>query len=268
MFKRDCFSWKSSALCGVALVLLVWTAGCAGESVEKEGAIPGAKANRIPAGQEFAGFLKDYSVLKPNPRLEGEVLTFAKADAQKNLRGYLAIVVDPVQTYLATDADEAMLPEKSREAATRYFQWALTKAVSDAFPVVDEAGPLVLRLRAALIGVDAGGEVAAADRPADANEALDHAVNISEVGIEIELLDSETGEQIAAMVDRTALGAGATVGSTNISRHEKSMAAREAFDEWASRVREFLDAAHELSEADAKRVDQSYQPYGAEPAAR
>jgi hypothetical protein len=219
----------------------------------------------MPAGQEFAGFLKDYSGLKPNPRLEGEALTFAKADAQKNLRGYLAIIIDPVEAYLATDADEAKLPVKSREAATRYFQWALTKAVSDAYPVVDEAGPLVLRLRAALIGVDAGGQVAVADRPADANEAIDNAVNITKVGIEIELLDSETGEQIAAMVDRTALGAGAEVASTNISKHEKSMAAREAFDEWASRVREFLDAEHELSGEDAERANQSYQPYGAEP---
>jgi hypothetical protein len=46
------------------------------------------------------------------------------------------------------------------------------------------------------------------------------------------------------------------------------MAAREAFDEWASRVREFLDSEHELSEQDAQRANQSYQPYGADSAAQ
>jgi Protein of unknown function (DUF3313) len=258
MLRLNNLSLSSSVLYLVAQALLVCTSGCARETE------PSVK--RIEAGQEFAGFLKDYSNLKPSPRFEGEALTFARADAQKTLRSYLAIMVDPVDTYLATDADEAKLPEKSRAAATRYFQWALTKAVSDAYPIVDEPGPLVLRLHAALIGVNVGGEVAAPDRPADPNEAIDNVVNIGKVGIEIELLDSETGEQIAAMVDRTTLGAGAEVASTNISKNEKSRAAREAFDEWASRVREFLDAEHELSEQDAQRADKSYQPYGAETA--
>jgi hypothetical protein len=266
MFRKNSFSSASPALCTAVLGLLVLAAGCT-RTPEPE-ASAGAGAKRIPAGQQFAGFLKDYANLKPSPRLEGEALTFGRADAQKTLRSYLAIMVDPVETYLASDADEAKLPEKSRQAATRYFQWALTKAVSDAYPIVDEPGPLVLRLRAALIGVDVGGEVAAADRPANPDEAIENAVNIGKVGIEIELLDSETGEQIAAMVDRTTLGAGAEVASTNISQHEKSMAAREAFDEWASRVREFLDSEHELSEQDAQRASQSYQPYGAEAAAQ
>jgi hypothetical protein len=169
---------------------------------------------------------------------------------------------------MATDASNAQLPEKSKEAATRYFEWALTRAVSDAYPMVSEGGPLVLRLRAALVGVDTGGQIAPADKPADPNEQIDSAVNIGKVGVEIELLDSETGEQIAAMVDRAPLGSGASVVSANIPSDERSMAAREAFDEWASRVREFLDSQHELSEQDAQRALQSYQPYGSAPTVR
>ena len=44
---------------------------------------------------------------------------------------------------------------------------------------------------------------------------------------------------------------------------EKSLAARAAFDEWAARLKNFLDSAHEIKGDDAKRVDESYQPYGA-----
>jgi hypothetical protein len=126
----------------------------------------------------------------------------------------------------------------------------------------------VLRLRTALIGFDAGGQVAPEDKPADPNEAIENAANIGKVGVEFELVDSVTGEQIAAAVDREPLGDGAEIAAGNISRHEKSMAAREAFNEWARRLRAFLNSAHELKGESAKRADESYQPFGAEPAAK
>jgi hypothetical protein len=261
-------SWRS-----VGLVALAFTASCSRQSqtMNTQTASPQTAKQQVvlrkmPAGKEFSGFLKDYSNLKPNPDLDGTALTFVRNDAQKNLHKYIAMVVDPVQVYLASDADESKLPEKSRGAAARYFQKALFGAVSSAFPVVSEPGPLVLRLRSAIIGVDVGGKIAAADKPAEAENAIDRAVNIGKVGVEMELVDSDTGEQIAAMVDRENLGAGAEIGAVNFSRQEKWAAAREAFDGWARRVRDFLDSAHELSAEDAKRADQSYRPYGEEAA--
>jgi len=215
----------------------------------------------MPAGKEFSGFLKDYSNLKPNPNLDGNALTFVNADEQKNLHKYIAMIVDPVQVYLASDADESKLPEKSRGVGARYFHNALVSAVSSAFPLVDQPGALVLRLRSAIIGVDVGNEVSAADKAAAPEDALDRGINIGKVGVEMELVDSESGEQIAAMVDRENLGAGAEIGAVHFSRQEKYAAAREAFDGWAHRVRGFLDSAHELSGDDAKRADKSYQPY-------
>jgi len=223
-------------------VLLSLPAGCSRP--------PQPSVKKIPAGKEFAGFLSDYSKLKPNPRLEGNALTYAQTDAQKSLRRYVAMMVDPVEVYLATDADEAKVEESTRSAVSRYFEAALVKSVSDAYPVVSEKGPLVLRLRAAIVGVDAGSQTAA------------KAVNVTKVGVEMELVDSETGEQIAAMVDREPLGSGAEVGSAEFTREEKFREAREAFDGWADRVRQFLDAQHELSKEDADRADKSYRPYG------
>jgi hypothetical protein len=35
-----------------------------------------------------------------------------------------------------------------------------------------------------------------------------------------------------------------------------------AFNGWATRLRDFLDSAMELSPADAQRADESYEPYG------
>jgi len=65
------------------------------------------------------------------------------------------------------------------------------------------------------------------------------ALNINKVGVEVELVDSESGGQIAATVDRANLGVGAETASLRTSRDEKFRLARLAFDEWASRVRQF-----------------------------
>ena len=134
----------------------------------------------------------------------------------------MAVIVEPPVVYLATDADEKALPDRGRTALTEYFQHAITAAVEDAFPVVQASGPLVLRLRSAIIGVDVGPAV-----PADQKDekSLDRAINIGKVGIEIEFVDSETGQQIAAAVDRQNLGEGAMVGSVDFSREEKFRAA-------------------------------------------
>ena len=223
---------------------------------------------KMKAGQEYAGFLKDYSKLAPNPALDGDVKTFSQPNAHNNLRNYIAVIVDPVDVYLASNADDAKLPEKTRAAAANYFRAALTQAVFDAFPVVDQPGPLVLRLRAALIGVEDGKAVGAADTPKQDDDVLERAADITKVGVEMELVDSATGEQIAAMVDREPLGQGAVVASRNMSRGEKSAEARRAFEEWADRVRMFLYRSHELSGTDADRVVASYKPYGPSPATK
>jgi hypothetical protein len=91
------------------------------------------------------------------------------------------------------------------------------------------------------------------------SEPLARAIDIGEVGVEFELVDSETGNVIAAMVDQTNLGNGAEIGTHRFSRIERFAAAKEAFDEWAMTLRLFLDLEHELSEEDAALL--GYTPY-------
>ncbi|HYI97959.1 MAG TPA: DUF3313 domain-containing protein [Bryobacteraceae bacterium] len=214
---------------------------------------------KIPSGQQFSGFLKDYAILKTNPSVGGDTLTFVHQDKMKSLRRYVAIIVDPVDIYLSTDAETSLFTPHAREAVSNYFRHALIDAVEDAFPVVDTAGPLVLRLRAAVVGIDLGGELAPIE---SGSEPLKRALVLEKVGVEMELVDSQTGEQIAAYVDKERLGAGAQVGSLNFSREERAAEARAAFDEWAGNVRAFLDVEHVLSAEDAARARDSYVQYG------
>jgi hypothetical protein len=213
---------------------------------------------KMPADQQYSGFLKDYSAMKPNAAVGAEALTYVNPDKMKCLRRYIAIIVDPVDVYVATNADDSLIPTRAGEAVGNYFKYALVKAVSDAFPVVDTPSPLVLRLRSAIVGIDLGGELAPITT---GGETLKRAIVLEKVGVEMELVDSQSGERIAALVDKEKLGSGAQVGSVNFSREERAAEARMAFDEWASRVRTFLDSEHELTGEDAVRASDAYHPY-------
>jgi len=243
------------ALCGpVVIALLVVAAGC-GSKAPAPAANAGVAVKKA-ASKEQSGFLKDYSSLKADSRLEGEVLTYVNPDLNKNLHGYVGVVIDPVEIYMATDGDASQVPAPNAERAALYFKSALIGAVQDALPVVHEAGPLVLRLRAAIVGVDTGGEVQTED-----GKAAGKAVNISKAIVELELQDSVTGDVIAAVQDKEAAGAG-EIGVGQLSREERFQLAKTAMDTWALRVRQFLNAAHELSPADAEKARNSYRPYG------
>jgi hypothetical protein len=243
---------KTAQLIGMSLaavILALCAAGCS-----RQESSTGVKA--LAAGAKTAGFLSSYDNLKPNPDFEN-TQSYVKQDDAKNIHKYFAVIIDPVQIYVSSDADVSKMPDRGRTALAAYFQEAITSAISSAFPVVTEPGPLVLRLRTALIGVDVGSETGA-----KGDGALERGINIGKVGVEMEMVDSITGEQIAAAIDRQNLGEGAVIESEHFTREAKFAAAQQAFDGWAGRLREFLNSAHELSKEDAARADASYHPYG------
>jgi hypothetical protein len=231
-----------------AVLILAMAAGCSQPQP--------VGLKRLEPGAKTAGFLSSYSNLTPNPELEN-TFSYVKHDDVKNVHKYFAMIVEPVQIYVATNADLSKMPDRGRVALAAYFQNAVTRAVSDAFPIVQEPGPLVLRLRTALIGIHVGAETGE-----KAGDALERGIDLGKVAMEMEMVDSMTGEQIMAEVDRQNLGEGATVGSVRFSQDEKSAAAKEAFDGWAARLRAFLDSAEELTPAEVDRVESSYRPYG------
>ena len=190
-----------------AIVFCFWLAALAGCTQEpKPGAESKSALKKVEPGKEFSGFLQDYSKLKPNEKLGGDALTFVNPDKMKGLHRYVAIIVDPVQVYVSSAADPSLIPDSGRGAVAKYFEHALVEAVSDAFPVVESPGPLVLRLRAAIVGIDLGGKVAPLNDPAMVAKPLERAIVLEKVSVEMELVDSESGERIAAAVDKVNPG--------------------------------------------------------------
>ena len=242
----------------VALLILA----CSQDSDPTLGEAGGVLAVKtVPAGQGNSGFLTDYSNLEPHPTIEG-AQTYASPDKLRGLNSYVAMIVDPVEIYVVSDADPSSIPEEGLSALRGYFQYAITSAVADAFPIVDEPSPLALRLRSALVGVDVSEGAIEGELSDETAEPLAQSIIIGDVTVEFELVDSVSGEVIAAAVDSATLGSGAQISATHFSRMERFEAAKSAFDEWAGRLRDFLDEVHEIEGGeDEERANESYQPY-------
>jgi hypothetical protein len=250
MLAKDIF--KTSRCCGVALLVMA-VSSCSRPA-------PKVNLKEAEGGSEYSGFLSTYAHLKPNPNFEN-TMSYVSADPAKNIHRYVAVIVDTPTVYISADATANAVPDRGVWALRDYFQNAISGAIEDAFPVVQSSGPLVLRLRSAIVGIDVGPQLSADQKGPN---TLERALNIGRVGVEMELVDSETGQQIAAAVDRLNLGEGAVVGSVSFSREEKFRAATEAFDGWASRLRQFLDSAEELTKEDVDRVEATNFPYASE----
>jgi hypothetical protein len=108
-----------------------------------------------------------------------------------------------------------------------YFHNALVKAVADGYTVVDQPGPNVIRVRAAITDVEPSDPVA-------------KAMSVDKIGTggaeaEMELLDSMSSARLAAAVDIRQGGQPASRGVWEDTRG--------AFDDWARRFRVWLDEA-------------------------
>src|SRR6185436_21150260 len=106
--------YKRWALCCLAALLLVTGGACSRESKP-------TCVRIMPAGKEFSGFLSDYAKLKPNPDFENTV-SYVNQDPVKNVHKYVAILIEPVVVYVATDAGAKAIPDRGRAALASYFQ--------------------------------------------------------------------------------------------------------------------------------------------------
>ena len=182
-----------------SLVLLVSFAaitGCAStQGVPAEDAQSGTRVAAESA--EFTGFLGDYSGLEPDPT-DSSLLWFEVDDF--NWLDYNGVMLDPLVVYLSPKAENRQIETDQIRALADYFEEAVRAELKEDYPIVDEAAPGVLRIRAALTDL----------RPANpaVNVVTALAVpvrfDLGGAAIEVEFLDPTSGERLAAMVDRKA----------------------------------------------------------------
>ncbi len=187
-----------------------------------------------PRKAERTGFLSDYS------RLEAQSNVSYRYIAPGNQLGnYSKFIIDPViiHFYTGSKAEKAgakgKLKEEDLTDLKNYMHTALVKAIEDRYGIVYHPGPGVARVRVAITNLEK-------------SKIIQNILPISKVAgtglggasLEAELLDSQTGEQIGALVEsqsgkRLSLAGYSTWGD-----------AKAVMNRWAKRFRKRLDEAH------------------------
>ena len=176
-----------------------------------------------------SGFLGSYEGFRVDPGDES-LLWWERGDFDWSR--YRGLILEPVAVaYHAEAADDRLRPEEIGEL-TNAFRDAVVAAVGERYRVTDEPGPDVLRVRCAITDV-------IPVRPAlnaVTSLAAFVAVDVGGAAIEVEFLDSVSGERLAAGVDQK-LGRRVD-GPAALTRFGQ---AHRAFREWARELRVALD---------------------------
>ncbi|UCF43429.1 MAG: DUF3313 domain-containing protein [Planctomycetota bacterium] len=207
---------RTSLLMLLAIVIMVIQGGCAAQRAQR------------------TGFLSDYSRLKPYSDV-----SYRNIPSQETIRRYSKFIVDAVVVHFHAGSktiEERFKGEITEQDITdlkNYMHDAIVNAISDRYGIAYRPGPGVARVRIAitdlkksnvLMNIHPGSKLLGS--------------GLGGASLEVEWLDSQTGEQIAALLesqlgDRLSLDGLSEWGD-----------AKGVMDDWARRFRERLDEAH------------------------
>jgi len=171
--------------------------GCASST----GAVPGR-------------FLSDYSQLRPGHADQARLLYI---NENADFSRYQQAVVDPVVVWDSAGAGFSGVTREELENLAAHFSTVLREQLGHEFELAEQAAPGTLQIRVAIVE---------GRRPSGSGAATVG----GRIGIEVEILDASTAEQLIAAAD-TRVGLGVEPGSSR-----DGSAARKAFDDWALRM--------------------------------
>jgi hypothetical protein len=191
---------------------------------------------------KHSGFLKNYPEFKSGPT-GGADFVYVKEGVDFSV--YNKIVMDHVVFYFHDDSgDEEIHPEELSELS-EIFHKAIVESLGNAYPLVNEPGPDVMRLRIAITDVVANkpgmGAVSTVMPVGLAVSIIKKGVTGAHTGVgrasmEVEILNSTDNERIGAAIDMRP--------GRKIEGFSKWGAVEGAFKFWAKRLRIWLDETH------------------------
>ncbi|WP_315314666.1 DUF3313 domain-containing protein [Pantoea vagans] len=160
--------------------------------------------------QHYSGFLADYSQLKPSESASGEpTLRWISPDYKSSQ--YRDVLYTPVVFYPAA-RPTARVSQQTLDQIRSYTDIQLKGAIATRLPLVNQASPHTLKVRAAITAVSAENEgvqfyevVPIAAVVASTMAASGHRTQNSELFLEIEASDAVTGKPLIRVV-RKAFG--------------------------------------------------------------
>jgi len=183
-------------------------------------------------------------------KVKGIELAYARPGA--TLAGYQRVELDPVEVafHKSWEPTKTGSNLKLTTAERESIRAGVAKAVRDEFarvlqdkngyPVVAEAGPDVLRVKVNVVNL----YVSAPDAGTSMGRSRTYVVSAGEMTLVADLIDSETGDVIARVIDRREArntGYASLTGAGDNAAEARAIAA-----EWARILRRALDNARDL----------------------
>ena len=202
------------------------------------------------SSKKISGFLGDYSALSPDPK-NGDLLIYKKS--ANALKGYHKFIIEPVTVYLLPEAQDRGIDPDDLDRLARYFTDAIEDQLlaSGSYDVVTEPGPGVAVLRVAITNVEPtgrgsnaavkGGAAAASIAVAPGASLAVPRLSIGKIGIEGEMVDSVSGDRIAAVVTSKS----GRRWFSGLNAYKKWGDIESAFRSWAKDFRKRLDQANQ-----------------------
>ena len=175
------------------------------------------------------GFLSDYSRLRT---VDDSTLRYI---APGRLGQYRTFVIDPVTIYLHGDSEGHEIPPNIRQELALYMRGTMVDALAGPYDITPYPGPGVARLRIAITDIKSSTQALTA-MP---QMRMIGGAGLGGVAIEAELLDSQSGEQIAALVETRLASRLALTGGWSEWGDCKAV-----MDDWAKRFRKRMDEMH------------------------
>ena len=165
------------------------------------------------AASADSGFLDDYSKLKPQTSAAGQDLVYVAPGAFEQLAKFTGVMVDQPEIILSADSDyKGAKPDDLKAISDMMRSTLIEELKAGGRNVVEQPGPNVIYLRLGLtdlylkkkkrnvLGYTPIGFVVKAG--VDAVQGMMDNVDIIEMSLEAELRDSQSNEQLSAIVVR------------------------------------------------------------------
>ena len=163
---------------------------------------------------EPSGFLKDYSKLHKAANDTEATLAYFTPDKAK-FKSYTKILLEPVQVWRGEDSDAKGLDQEDAEYLSQFLWSRLDEELGKYYRITKSPGPGVMRMRVAI--TEAGKGIPILDNltaaypttllMSKAKKAISGTESlVGKASIEMEATDSQTGELLAAGVDRRGGG--------------------------------------------------------------
>ena len=168
-------------------------------------------SNRLQLPDSKSGFLNDYHLFKPNPRMDNSWVRAKKNITLATLQSYKSIAIAPVELWLAA-TKPTHIKDKSKQAALNaYFEQLLKDKLADKYQIVPKGTKDSLLIRLALTNLEEKSpefevlDILPFRIVLNAGEgayrlATDQKAVIGEASLEAEFVDANTGNGLVAII--------------------------------------------------------------------